>query len=138
MINFKIISEKELIIMCFLGDITPDDIIGFIDSLILEEGYNIKFRVLIDVSRVNFSYDVQGLRRVMHYMMTKDGFAGERKSAFIALNANQVVPPMIMKAGTYDFPMKIRVVATIEAALNWLEIEGFSVGECKKLLDEIC
>jgi len=138
MICLKILKEKELVIMCFQGEITPDTVITFINSLVQEPDYNPNFTTIIDLRAAEMNYDMDGLRRTLEHMMTTEGFASGRRSAYITSNANQVVPPMMMNTPAYDFPMEVKVLSTVESAIDWLEIKDFTPKDYEEVIRSIC
>ncbi len=138
MINYQIIGEKQLIIMCFDGDVTPENVISFIRNLVKNPEYDPGYKTIVDLRNCNLVYDMEGMKRTLGYMATANGFAAKRKTAYITSSSGHVVPPMMMNTGVYDVPMDIKVLSTVETALSWLDLDDFSVDDYKRVLRSIC
>ena len=138
MISYKILTEKQTIIMCFDGKITPEIVISYIDELVKNPEYDPEHKSLVDLRNCDLTYDVEGMKRTLAHMLTAKGFAGKRKTAYITSNSAHVVPPMMMSSGAYNFPMEIKVLSTVASAIDWLEIEDFTEEDYKRILGTIC
>lgn len=138
MINFRIIKEKQLVVMCFEGDITPEIVISFIDELVKYPSYNTEYKTIVDLRNCNLVYDMEGMKRTLAYMASHRGFAARRKTAYITASSGHVVPPMLMNTGTYDFPMEVKVLSTVDSALSWLHLEDFTFEDYQRILQSMC
>jgi hypothetical protein len=81
MINFRILQDKQLIIMCFEGEITPEIVMSFIDELLKTPDYNPEYKSIIDLRRCKLVYDIEGMKRTLEYMVASRSFAVKRKTA---------------------------------------------------------
>ena len=138
MICYRIIQELELVVICCTGDITPEVVMPFVDELVRIPGYNPGYNSLIDLRGSNLIYDVAGIRRALQHLANVEGYIARRKTAYITSSSVHVVPPMLMNAGSYDFPMEIKVHSTTAAAISWLGLKDFSEEDYQQLLQSIC
>ncbi len=138
MINYQVIGEKQVIVICFEGDITPENVISFIRELVENPEYDPEYKSIVDLRNCNLVYDIEGMKRTLEYMATASGFAAKRKTAYITSRSGHVVPPMLMNTGVYDVPMDIKVLSTVETALSWLDLDDFTPEEYKRVLQGIC
>ena len=138
MINYRIIKEKQLVVMCFEGDLTPEIVISFIDDLVKNPAYDPGYSSIVDLRNCNLLYDIESMKRTLEYMATASGFAAKRKTAYITSSSIHVVPPMMMTSGNYDFPMDVKVHSTVDSAISWLNLEDFTSEDYKRVLRSIC
>lgn len=138
MINYKILAEKQLVVLCFDGDITPEIVMSFIRDLVKNPDYNPEYKSIVDLRNCNLVYSMEGMKRTLEYMATANGFVAKRKTAYITSSSGHVVPPMLMNTGAYKFPMDIKVLSTVETALSWLALDDFTAEEYQRVLQSIC
>lgn len=138
MINYKIINDKQLLVMCFEGDITPEEVISFIDKLVKLPGYDPEFSSIVDLRNCNLVYGVGDMKRTLAYMAGAEGFVAKRRTAYITSSAGHVVPPMMMNTASYDFPMEVKVHSTVDSAIAWLNIPDFTAEDYSNVLRSIC
>jgi|GEM_PF-1935300 len=138
MINVRILKDHQLVVMCFKGEITPENVISFIGRLVKNPDYEPSYRSVIDLRSCTLMYDIEGLKRTLEYMATARGFAAKRKTAYITSSSGHVVPPMMMTTGTYNIPMDVKVHSTVDAALHWLGMEDFTTEDYRRLLSSMC
>lgn len=138
MISYRILKEKELVVMCFDGDITPEMVISFIEDLVRTPGYDPEYMSIVDLRCCNLIYDIEEMKRTLAFMASARGFAAKRKTAYITSSSGHVVPPMLMTTGVYDFPMEVKVHSTVDSAISWLNLQDFTVDDYKRVLQSIC
>lgn len=138
MINYRVIKEKQLVVMCLEGDITPEIVMSFIDDLVKNPGYDPGYSSIVDLRNCNLLYDIESMKRTLKYMATASGFPAKRKTAYITSSSIHVVPPMMMTSGNYDFPMDVKVLSTVDSAISWLNLEDFTAEDYKRVLRSIC
>lgn len=138
MINVRILKDHQLVVMCFEGEITPEEVTSFIAGLVNNPAYDPTYKSVIDLRHCTLLYDIVGLKRTLEYMATAKGFAAKRKTAYITSSSGHVVPPMMMTSGNYNIPMEVKVHSTVDAALDWLGLENFSTEDYQQLLRSMC
>jgi len=124
--------------MCFKGQVKPDDVIGFIDRIVSDPEYNKEYDSIIDLRNTELHYDMHGLRKVLIYMATSEGFIGNRKSVYITSEANHVVPPIMMSSDQYKLPMQVKVCSSIDNAIEYLKVKNFDEDDYNDCISGMC
>lgn len=135
---FKILAEKQLIIMCLTGKIDADDVISFLNSLISDKYYDPKFNSLIDLRNSEMSYKIEDIRSVFNHMSNIPGFAAKRKTVYVTSNSSQVVPPLALTTKNMNLPMEIKVTSELQSAFKYLDLNQETSDLIESFLPESC
>lgn len=135
MIHKKILPEYKLTIMCFVGIVTPEDALRFLEGLNKEPEYDKSYNSIIDFRDALLTYDAEGLRKTLQFILEKN--AGNRRTAYITSEPRHVIPPSMMKSNEFQMPMDVKIFSTVESALDWLVMDDLSAEDYEQIILEL-
>jgi hypothetical protein len=123
--TYKIIPELKLIIEVFAGKISIIDAIELKRREIEDKDYNLNYNFIVSINELEtddkFEYDFS---RYIDTIKEDNRIRGIRKSAIITKTPNQVVAGTLYEFAARELPMNFRIVSTIKAALNWINLSN--------------
>jgi hypothetical protein len=134
--KYKILPEFRLIISCYSGKISENEIISLKETIKGDKAYNKEYNILDDFSDTDFNITNESFTRVLYWL--KDNYSADRNSAVLTRTPNQVANIMKFKAQKdARLPMRIKIFSTLLAALNWVEVAVNQTSEIEKILEEL-
>ncbi len=137
MVGFRIFPEKELIIEYLEGLINITEMIEFTENLKSADLYSNKYNILADIRELNFKPDLKSTIKYVDYLKHIDEIAGTKKLAVLTNSPQTVVLATIFMEFSKELPIIINIFSTFEAAVEWLDIFGFSYDDYTRIISEI-
>jgi hypothetical protein len=117
--NYRILPEKELMVMYLSGRINVEEFIAICNLLIKDPEFNTEFNILIDFKDTTLDFNREGVERMVTWI--EQNARWPRRSAYLTQTPNQVATTMM-----YDnllkgiLPVKIRICSTVKKAMDWV------------------
>lgn len=124
--NFIIIPEKKLIIEYFSGKIELNDILDLKYRESLEKEYDPNYNIIDDSRDAEFLIREKEIEFYVNHLRSHKTFVGSRYASYLTETPNQVVIATLFDLLKKELPINIRIVSTLQAALNWV---GVSVND---------
>lgn len=137
-LKYKILSELNLIIDCWYGELTFDKIL----ASKLEQAQNAKwnqgYHNISDIRNAVFSLTNTEAKKIIDYTKTDMRWQHKRKTAYLTNNPNQVVFQKILELNkSKDIPNEIKSFSTLGAALNWIKIDMSEFDKINNIILEL-
>ena len=105
------------------GRISIHDAIELKKREINDKDYNPNFNFIVSINEIDtdgkFDYDFS---KYIKTVKENKRIYGIRKSAILTKTPKQVVGGTLYELAARELPMNLKVVSTIEAALNWVDL----------------
>lgn len=136
---YKIYPELNLILEVCLGSPSLEDLINFKKQEIKDLQYKGNYNIIVNISEIkldtkydyNFSKYIELINEESKLLLNK------RHTAIYTKSPEQVVFGTLLKKTIEDLPMRLKIVSTLNVALDWamvsLEKESFIKDEINKL-----
>ena len=134
---YKILSNHNLIIEYYSGDIDFVSFMNFKKKLISEPLFTPNLNVLIHFKNATFKMTDEEINKYIHFSETDIKVIGKRKIALITETPNQVVVTTLFKMIQRIKSKSVEIFSTKESALRWLNIKGFSTIEVTTILNDL-
>lgn len=136
-LKYKILNDYKLIIRYLKGQINMNDLYSFIDESKHDENFNSKYSVLYDIRDAEFLADRDSILEFSEKFRLMKKIHNKRKITFLTNNPKQVVFAIFIekfrKLGLYE----IRTFSTLDAALDFLNIDKKDFKYIEKNLSEM-
>lgn len=134
-INYKILPESKLIIECFDGNITFNDIIGSKRKKNLASDFNPSFNHIIDLRKAHFEVNYNDIDKIVQFQQDNKEFIKRRKSAFLTDSPQQASLSILFSMSMKNLPIEFELFSTVRATLNWLELWDFSESAYDEIIE---
>lgn len=120
--NFKIVPEKKLIIEYFSGTINLDEIIKLKYLESKNPHFCPDFNIIDDSRDAEFLLNEKDIKLYIKILSNNELFVGKRNAAYLTKTPHQVVIATLFDLLKKELPLNIKIVSTIDAALQWVGI----------------
>lgn len=134
---YKILSNHNLIIEYYSGDIDFVSFMNFKKKLILEPLFTPNLNILIHFKNATFKITDKEINKYIHFSETNLKVIGKRKIALITATPNQVVVSTLFKVIQRIKSKSVEIFSTKESALRWLNIKELSTIEVTHILNDL-
>jgi hypothetical protein len=122
-IKYKIISELQLAVEYYEGQISLNDVIAFELSEMKNSEYSPMLNFIADFRNAELTASESDVKEFVDFLKKTEGIIDNRKVALVTDTPNQVVLKTLYALYTSDTPVKIKVFSTLDAAMKWLEVK---------------
>lgn len=120
---YKILPDLKLHIEVFQGSLNIMDLIELKKSEILDEAYNPNFNGIVSIEEIETdSKTEEDFAKYVESVKDNISFIGDRRSAILTKTPGQVVTATLYEIAVKNLPMSFKIVSTIKAALEWVNI----------------
>jgi len=135
--NYHILPDLRLIVECWIGDFSFEEIIQLKMTEIANPEWRDDYDVLADDRQSNKNIETVS-DRTQNSDTNKQMFQKRRKSAILTSKPKQVVTTILLKdSNPPGSPISVDVFSTIEAALQWLNINPKEKERINDVLDKL-
>jgi hypothetical protein len=122
-VSYKIIPELRIIIEVFSGRISILDAIELKKREIEDKDYNFEYNFIVVVNEIETA-DKSDFDFSKYFDTIKENnrIIGIRKSAILTSTPEQVVGGTLYELAARELPMNFKIVSTIKAAMNWINL----------------
>jgi len=122
--HYRIISDLQLVIEYFGGNLTIEDVINT-KKQELKENYDPSFNFIVDFRNARNAFTQEELKEYIYFVSRNKEFVGDRKSAIISNNPLSLVTTSIYAMyGRNSLPMQIKIVENLNEAMKWCEVDN--------------
>lgn len=137
-LKYKIIPELNLIIDCWNGKLTFDKILASKLDQVKDKDWNQAYNNISDIRNAVFDLTNEDAKKIIDYTKTDKRWQEKRKTAYLTNNPNQVVFQKLLEINkTQEIPNKIESFYTINAILNWLQINMSEYDKINKIVTKL-
>ncbi len=122
MFKYKIIKGQNILIRCFGGIFSIDDVIQYVKLTSNDDDYSTTMNVLNDLRNAEIRYDDTQLKLLVEFIKNNHSLYGKRKTAFLVQNPEQTVFSMLLDYEKKEDLINMKIFTTLDASLDWLEI----------------
>ena len=134
--KYKIFTQLKLVIIHSEGRIDFQEMKQFMDHLKDDPEYDISFNSIVDLRNSKAAPDMKQMELFMKNLF-KAEFMTERKDVFITNTPDHVILPYLLKQKSEELPLKIQVTSSLEAAVDFLELNEDDLLLLKKSFSEL-
>ena len=136
--KYKIISELNLIIDCYSGILTLKDVLMFKGEQTKNSLWNPTYNTLADMRQSNIQFSEEEIQKLANYQITDERWSSERKTASLTNDAGHIVfETMFNLLKPKNSKVGVRAFSTLEASLNWLNIDLINMERISDILAEL-
>lgn len=137
--KYKILTELNLIIEYYSGEIDIDDIIHMQKVLSEESIYRPTQDIILDFRDATLKIEEEDLKRYLEFVKGFPKVFGKRKAAYLTNTPNDVVITTIfdLVVQQNDVPINIGIYSTFKGILDWLDIETIDYNAIELIIDDI-
>jgi hypothetical protein len=139
--NYKILTDKRLIIKYFHGSFSMPDIIEWMDETGQDSLFDPSFSVLNDYRDAESKLKMREINEFVAFLKENKKFLGNRKSAFLTKTPNQTAFTLMLGLFKNELLIDIETFSTLLEATRWLgllpsDLDGIakSIYDLKKQL----
>ncbi len=118
--RFKIIPEKRLILIYFIGEISIDELIFLNKCSFKAPGYDASFDVIVDLRDCYPKANIDDLRYYINFINENKSFYKKRKGVYLTSKPEEVVATTLFSKMHKDVPFEIEIFSTVSAMTFWL------------------
>ncbi len=115
--GYCILEDKSLILECYKGEFTVDELIAIKKRIKQDSDYDPNFNVIQDISEAIFQFPFNELNRLIELSSEEQNII-HRRSCMLTTTPNQVVMSLGYDMLKKDLPVYIHVCSTLEEALH--------------------
>jgi hypothetical protein len=119
--NYQIFPELNLIIECYFGNTTVNDIIEQRKSVITDKDYKTHYNTMLDFRESFLNFDINELEDIFDFIK-KNVYLENNKCAFVTSTPDHVVKAHIFKTRCKSLPIHYEIYSTIKHAINYLSV----------------
>ena len=118
--KYKIIVDKQLIIIYFSGNIDVDDLINLQKNLHSNPAFDASFDVIADFRDCLTIVSQDDIARYVQFMKDNISYYQKRKGAYLTCKPNQVVATTLFSIKLSELPIEIKIFSSIGSIVHWL------------------
>lgn len=130
LVTYKIISDKNLIIEYYGGDMNLAKIINHKQNLIADKNYQTNYNIVVDFRDVNFQLNKAEVQAYVDFLSKEELLQGKRITVFITDKPEHVVLFTMFNSSKLSLPINVRIVSTTSKAADHL---GFAAADLRVL-----
>ncbi|MDY0102485.1 MAG: hypothetical protein RBS07_06065 [Lentimicrobium sp.] len=121
--TYKIFPDLRLHIEVFQGPLNIADLIELKNIEILDDSYNPNYNGIVSIEGVQINVKTkEDFAKYIESIKNDFRIIGNRRSAILTKTPGQVVAGVLYERAVKEFPMNFKIVSTIKAALEWINI----------------
>jgi len=119
---YKILSDKQLVIEYYSGEINVDDLIHLKNIISKESNYNFFTNTVFDVRNADLMFSKSDLLKLNDFLSKKFIGSGARTIAFLTNKPNDVVQTTLFShlVESSELNYNSGIFSTIDGIVNWL------------------
>lgn len=122
-LNYQIFPDKKLIVEYYYGSVRLNDLILYQNNVSFDKYYNPNYNVINDYRDAKLILNEKDIVKYINFIKTSPKLYGSRRIAQITNSPDQVVITTLFNLLKSDLPVKVHVVSTLGAAINWVGLD---------------
>lgn len=119
--SYKILKKERLIVEYHSGDIKSQEFMASRKTISSDKDYDPDFDIIFDFRDVNMHVEQQDIEAFIKFLKGFTTIIGQRKSAYLTRNPNEVVVTTLFTEEIKDLPIQPATFSTVRGALDWID-----------------
>lgn len=126
--NYKILSDEQLIIEYYYGEVTKDVIIDMKINISNDKDYNSEFNSILDFRDSVIRMNHDDIMEIVNYIQYNIELNSNRKIALLTHTPMHVVTTTLFTIFSTKLPMYYKIFSTLRNAVSWTnDIDNFEL-----------
>ncbi len=133
MINYKILPEHRLIVVCNWGKTPVEEVLHLRQNLRMNPDYSLSYDSILDVTHLKYQYTSEEIRR-MSETNFETGLSPIKNAIIAPADVSYGMSRMFEMLTDGESPIETCVFRDATLALNWLDRKGIDI---ERIFEEI-